>query len=120
MTAPTGDAAFYDRIARRFGGYSSGVRPRLAFPGDRPEEVFRDLVLACARRAQRVLDVGSGDGRFTLSVARHAPVVVGIDIAELMLRAAEARRRAAGLANVHFVRQDAARMAFAEATFDVA
>ena len=34
MTAPTGDAAFYDRIALRFGGYSSGVRLMLGYAVD--------------------------------------------------------------------------------------
>jgi predicted TPR repeat methyltransferase len=51
------------------------------------------------------LDVGTGRGRLALTIAPHCRQVIGIDRDAAAIE--EARRRAAGLANVEFVVADA-------------
>jgi SAM-dependent methyltransferase len=72
--------------------------------------------------ADRVLDIGCGNGQSTRDAARLARdgSALGLDLSESML--AEARRRASaeGLSNVEFLRADAQVHAFDSATFDVA
>ena len=66
-----------------------------------------------------LLDVGCGCGATTLELARRAGpagLALGVDIAETML--AEARRRAAGVANVSFRRLDPQSDHLPESAFD--
>jgi 2-polyprenyl-3-methyl-5-hydroxy-6-metoxy-1,4-benzoquinol methylase len=51
----------------------------------------RDFLLARVRSGERVLDVGCGEGAFTVELARAGVSVVGVDIAEEPLRRARAR-----------------------------
>src|SRR4051794_39125958 len=64
----------------------------------------------------RVLDLGCGTGIQSASLGRHAREVVGIDLAgDLIKKAVE---KAHSLSNVRFVQGDAARLPFANASFD--
>ena len=64
----------------------------------------------------RALDVGTGTGDGALAIASRFPSaeIVGVDLADGML--AEARRKAPG---IRFELADAARLPFADATFDL-
>jgi phosphatidylethanolamine/phosphatidyl-N-methylethanolamine N-methyltransferase len=74
---------------------------------------------AAARIGGRVLDVGVGTGIALPHYGRSASVV-GVDLSAPMLRKAEARVAALGLRNVAGLAvMDAARLAFADASFDV-
>jgi len=67
------------------------------FPGEKQtaQEVDRIEALLGIRPPLRILDVGCGNGRHAIELARRSYEVVGIDIAERFLD--EARRAAAGL-----------------------
>lgn len=83
---------------------------------------FNGILLAAAApgAAERVLDVGCGNGqttRLAAGLARHA---TGIDLSAPMLARAAAGADAAGLGNVAFVRGDAQVHVFADGEFDVA
>jgi ubiquinone/menaquinone biosynthesis C-methylase UbiE len=69
----------------------------------------------------RVLDIGTGPGHIPVLLAERLPgvTVVGIDLAEHMLRRAEARRlRSPHAARVEFCRADAKGLEFPDASFD--
>lgn len=71
----------------------------------------------------RVLDVGCGAGATTLDMARRVGpegLSTGIDVSEALLELGRRRARAAGVANVDFVRADAGSHAFGEAAFEAA
>ena len=69
------------------------------------------LALSAPRAGERVLDIGCGCGASTLEFARAvgpAGRVTALDISGPMLAEAEARARAAGIANVDWRQADAA------------
>lgn len=89
--------------------------------------------LACAQRAllarasprpgDRVLDVACGTGLVALEAAHAvAPLgrVVGIDLSERMVAAAQRGAHERGLSNASFARMDAERLALPDAGFDIA
>lgn len=80
----------------------------------------RTFVLLDLQSGQRVLEVGCGTGQDALAIATHVLPhgrVIGLDYSRTMVD--EARRRSRGMhLPVSFVRGDAQRLAFADATFD--
>lgn len=68
----------------------------------------------------RVLDVGCGPGHLLLALAPRFDEAVGLDISPGMLDRAAANARAAGLERIRWVQGDAARLPFADGTFDLA
>ena len=78
------------------------------------------LVLACARPlAGRVLEIGTGKGRFLVELARRIPRVVTVDRDAALQRAARLSAAHAGLGRkIRFVTADAADLPFADASFD--
>ncbi len=81
----------------------------------------RMMARAAIGAADRVLDVGCGNGETALDAARAAPQghVQGVDLSEAMLGVARQRAVSAGLANVDFVRADAQVHPFPSSGFDV-
>jgi SAM-dependent methyltransferase len=67
-----------------------------------------------------VLDVGCGTGQCSIEAARKVGggEVLGVDLSEVMLEVARRRARAAGMANVSFVKGDAQVHPFAPRAFD--
>jgi SAM-dependent methyltransferase len=59
----------------------------------------------------KVLDLGCGDGTTALPAARRGADVLGVDIAENLVAAGNARARDAGLANLEFRQGDASDLA---------
>ncbi len=76
-------------------------------------DLITDLPL---RGDEHILDLGCGDGSLTSRLAEHVPsgFVLGVDAAEGMLEAAQAKTKA----NLRFVKLDIASIAF-DAEFDV-
>jgi SAM-dependent methyltransferase len=77
------------------------------------------LRLAGPLAGLRVLDVGCGDGAYSLAAARRGAQVVGVDASRPMLTAARVRANEA-LLRVEFEHADAAALPFEEGRFDVA
>jgi SAM-dependent methyltransferase len=73
------------------------------------------LDAASVRSGARVLDVGCGRGDLCAAAAARGAEVVGVDLAEGMLRAAREAHRA-----LEFRRADAEALPFADASFDAA
>ena len=72
-----------------------------------PEVVAAMLDLAGLQPGERLLDLGSGDGRIVLAAARRGADGLGVDIDPLRVAAAEQAARAAGLAErARFRRED--------------
>ncbi len=68
----------------------------------------------------KILDLGCGDGTTAVPAARLGAEVLGIDIAENLVAAGNARATAAGLANLRFEQGDASSLAgVADASFDL-
>lgn len=67
-----------------------------------------------------VLDLGCGDGTTALPAAERGATVTGIDIAENLVAAGNARAAAAGLSKLHFQQGDACNLeGVADASFDL-
>ncbi|MBM7784245.1 class I SAM-dependent methyltransferase [Tenggerimyces flavus] len=98
-------AAHYDRYDLVNGGYNA-----------------RLLDAAGIGTADRVLDLGCGNGQLTRDAARRASTgrATGIDLSEPMLTRARERAEEEGVANVDFVQADAQVHAFEDASFDAA
>ncbi len=85
-----------------------------------PEGTERKLLLRYLdlRRGERVLEVGSGDGRLTWRYAHLALRVAGIDLHRDDLRIALADRPADLAERVHFAQAAAEKLPFPQAAFD--
>ncbi|HEX6740169.1 MAG TPA: methyltransferase domain-containing protein [Sphingomicrobium sp.] len=68
----------------------------------------------------QVLDLGSGDGTTAVPIARRGADVLGVDIAENLVAAGNARAQNSGLYNLRFVHGDACRLTgIADDRFDL-
>ena len=105
---------------------SDGIRPeeyarwRETYLGALTERTEAGAIfqLAGDLRARRVLDLGCGDGTYSIAASQRGAVVTGLDISEAMLEAA--RRRAAALsASVEWCRASAESVPYDSETFDI-
>lgn len=71
-------------------------------------------------RGKDVLDLGTGNGRLALEIARHARSVVGVDTDASCIREAEARAARVGIRNCRFRVGDAVDPGPDRERFDVA
>ncbi len=110
---------FYDKVAQKFGGYHTDSRYTTIYPGEQPEEVFKQKLLEQAGAEKSVLDLGCADGRFTLSLAPNFKQVTAIDISEGMLLSARNLQENQQITNVDFVKQHAEATTFSDGQFDV-
>jgi ubiquinone biosynthesis O-methyltransferase len=74
--------------------------------------------LAGPLAGKRVLDVGCGDGAYSIEAAKRGAVVTGIDTSVEMLAAARRRAEEAGV-RIAFVEGDARKVPFADGSFDI-
>lgn len=70
-------------------------------------------------RGKRVLDIGCGDGRVTLTVARAAVSVLGVDPDVDAVAAAKKNARKAGLLNARFKVGSAQKLPYPPEAFDL-
>ena len=110
---------FYDKVAAKFGQYSTGARWTTEYRTGAPETVFLEKLMGVSGANQCALDAGSGDGRFTLRIAPHFGQVVGIELSLGMLEIAQRRLAEQGIENVRFEAQDASNTGYPAASFDV-
>ncbi|PAX08045.1 class I SAM-dependent methyltransferase [Sphingomonas lenta] len=112
-------AALFDRLAGEepeaaVAFYSLGDPALLRAATDELVEVVRSWV---ALDGAHVLDFGCGIGRVALALAPYVAEIVGVDISPAMV--AQARERAAGLANARFEATDGGVLPFPDASFDL-
>jgi SAM-dependent methyltransferase len=69
---------------------------------------------------ERVIDIGCGAGHTAIALAPHAARVTAVDITPEMLGVAADLAARRGLTNIDFERQDATRLPYPDARFDVA
>lgn len=112
---------FYDKVAKKLGGYGYGPGPRYEkeFPAGDPEKIFREKLLELSSKDKTALDIGCADGKFTLSVAPYFKKVYGIDISKINLEIAESHNSDKRSRNVEYSFQDASHTSFKDSFFDL-
>jgi SAM-dependent methyltransferase len=96
-------------VARCSWASLTGNAPKLDVPylGTRPEVVARMLDMAGVGAGDRMLDLGTGDGRILIAAARRGASGTGIDIDPVLIGEARAAAQAAGVADrTRFVTRD--------------
>lgn len=83
-----------------------------------PYEDYERRIREAARPGAVVLDVGAGEGAFSLVASGDGRTLIATDISPLALRVARERASAAG-ARLHLVVADAERLPFRDAAVDV-
>lgn len=108
----------FDQDAAASGSYAyTTARLSARLANQRLSRAVQEL-FSCA--GKRILDIGSGDGTYTLELARQgAASVLGIDPAQSAVEAAQQKAQAAGLEHVRFADGDVYNLGLAE-RFDCA
>ena len=120
MPAPKDDVDAFAADAAANRGYLYTTNARLS--SELANQRLTDSILAVAEfRGKRVLDMGCGDGTYTLELAEVAGVALmhGIDPAEEAVKVAAAKP-AAGAAPVQFAVSSAYTLPYRDDAFDVA
>ena len=115
-------ADFYDKVAKKFGGYAfASNKPKYfsEYPNGNPEEIFKNKLLELAKTDCIALDIGCGDGKFAFEVSKHFSFIHGIDRSKELLSIAESKKRALGVINVDFTLEDAEKTSFSNESFDI-
>lgn len=113
---------FYDKVAKKFGGYAFGkshVKHRSEYRNGDPEKVFKKKLIGLANKNTVALDVGCGDGKFTFQIAPYFLRVTGIDLSKELLNIARQKQNILHVKNVIFRLQDARRTSFHGKSFNV-
>lgn len=110
---------FYDKVAKKFGGYRIPSRHTTEYPNGEPEKVFKGKLLELSGKDKIALDVGCADGRFTLSVAPYFKKIFTIDVSEEMLKSAKKLQEKQKVTNVSFEKQDALNTTYNNTSFDL-
>lgn len=111
---------FYDRIGKKYGGYDiSGNNILREFPEGNPENIFRKTLLNYSGLDRNALDLGCGDGKFTLSIASRFKKIFAVDTSKILLAAALRLQKEKAIHNVTFEFQDAVHTNYSDNFFDV-
>lgn len=113
------DQKFYDKVAKRFGGYKSEAIYQSNFTSGNPEEIFLEELTKQSGKDKVALDIGCADGRFTLQVAKKFHKIFGIDISSEMLAKAEQLKEELKVSNVTFQEVNAEKLPFQDKYFDL-
>ena len=115
---------FYNKVAKKFGGYGygNGAKPRYKseYPADDPEKIFKEKLLELSSKDKIALDIGCVDGKFTLSVSSFFKKVYGIDTSKVNLDIAKSHNVDERSKNVGYSLQDASHTSFEDSFFDIA
>lgn len=113
---------FYDKIAKKFGGYGYGTSPQYKseYPAGEPEKVFKEKLLGLSSKDKIALDIGCADGKFTISVAPFFQKIYGIDISKVNLDIAKSHNDDERSKNVEYSLQDAKHTSFDDSFFNLA
>ena len=112
-------ANFYDRVAKKFGGYHTPSHYTSQYPRGEPDKIFKEKLLELSGIEKIALDVGCADGRFTLSIASYFQKIIAIDISEEMLKTAKKFQEGQKVQNISFEKQDAYKTDYKDASFDI-
>ncbi len=111
---------FYDEVTKKYGTYgvfdNNVVRE---YPKENPEDVFKRMLLDNNDTDRIALDLGCGDGRFTLSIASHFKKIFAIDTSRMLLAAALRLRKEEAIRNIIFKFQDAVSTTYTDNFFDI-
>lgn len=113
---------FYDKVARKYGGYAFGTNKPKYFsehPDGEPENIFKDKLLELAGNDKVALDVGCGDCKFAFEIADSFREIIGIDTSKELLNIAEKKKDILKIENVSFSLQDAEHTTFKNESFDI-
>jgi SAM-dependent methyltransferase len=110
---------FYDKVAKKFGAYTTGAKYVKEFVGEDPEKVFREKLLKHGGSTKVALDVGCADGRYSLTMSPNFEKVIAIDLSRGMLEAARKFQRDSGITNVSFLEEDSHHTSFPDSSFDL-
>ncbi|MBI5793535.1 class I SAM-dependent methyltransferase [Candidatus Uhrbacteria bacterium] len=113
------DQKFYDKVAKKFGGYKSEAIHENHFPSGDPEEIFLEQLFKYSDKVKTVLDIGCADGRFTLKVAEKFHKIFAIDISSEMLAKAKQFQEEQKISNVNFQKAEAEKLPFQDKYFDL-
>ncbi|MBI4039621.1 class I SAM-dependent methyltransferase [Candidatus Daviesbacteria bacterium] len=115
----TGGYKFYDKVATKFGNYSTAESHTTKYPTESPEKVFKDLLIKYSGKSKNALDLGCADGRFTLAIAPNFKNLIAIDLSKGMLKAAKSLQEKEAVKNVSFEEIDAFKIPYADDSFDI-
>ena len=113
------DQKFYDKVAKKFGGYKSEAIHKSKFPTGNPEEIFLEQLIKYRGKGKIAIDIGCADGRFTLKVAEKFHKIFGVDISSEMLTKARQFQEEQRVSNVIFQEADAEKLPFQDEYFDL-
>ena len=115
---------FYDKIARKFGGYGygndSGPTYKSEYSAGDPEKIFKEKLLELSSKSKTALDIGCADGKFTLSIAPFFKKIYGIDTSKVNLEIAKSHSKEENSKNVEYSFQNASHTLFKDSFFDIA
>jgi len=115
---------FYDKVAKKFGGYGygNGNKPiyKSEYPAGDPEKIFKGKLLELSDKDKIALDIGCADGKFTLSIAPSFQKVYGIDTSKVNLDIAKGHSEDERSKNVEYSLQDTSHTSFEDSFFDIA
>ena len=113
---------FYDKIAKKFGGYGYGTKPQYKkeYPNGNPEKIFKEKILDLSSKNKMALDIGCADGKFTVSIAPFFKKIYGIDISKINLDIARNHLQEEKSKNIEYSFQDASQTSFDNSFFDLA
>lgn len=112
---------FYDKVAKKFGGYAYGSKNldiTREYPDDDPEVVFKQKLIVLGRD-KRALDVGCGDCKFAFEIAEKFTEIIGIDTSKELLKIAQEKNEELQVKNVSFLLQNANRTNLDNESFDI-
>lgn len=115
-------ANFYDKMAKKFGGYGYGhssFKYISEYLCENPEKIFKEKLIELSDKNKKILDVGCGDGIFTFDMAKYYMDVTGIDFSKGLLEVAKKKQNELKINNCVFEFQDAEHTSFADNSFDV-
>ncbi|TSC79301.1 MAG: SAM-dependent methyltransferase [Parcubacteria group bacterium Gr01-1014_29] len=113
------DQKFYDKVAKKFGGYKSEAIHENHFPSGNPEEIFLEQLIKYSGKDKTVLDIGCADGRFTLKIAEKFYKIFGIDISSEMLAKAKQFQEEQNISNAILQKAEAEKLPFQDKYFDL-